>query len=279
MKIFSPAKINLFLIVTGRRTDGYHDIVSLMCGISLYDTIFLDVGGSCTTISCAHPDVPEDETNLVFKAVDVFQKASDRYDGVKITIEKKIPVAAGLGGGSSNAAAVLSGLNQFHGYPFSKDDLMAMGLPIGADVPFFLYNQPAIASGIGEKLTGCPGLQNLNVLLVFPGFGVATSQIYKSLNLRLTNCKKKLKQVLLNHLNFDPRYHLCNDLETIVASRYPVISAAKNTLLDLGAIGALMSGSGPTVLGLFSDFDRAKAASLTLSRNSKWRIYLADMLV
>ena len=279
MKILSPAKINLFLIVTERRTDGYHNIISLMCGIRLCDTVLLEVGSKRTTVSCAHPDVPEDESNLAFKAVNVFQKAHGRYAGVKITIEKEIPVAAGLGGGSSNAAAVLTGLNQFHGHPFSQDDLMSMGRSIGADVPFFLYNKPAIASGIGEKLTYCHGLQNLKVLLVFPGFGVATSQVYKSLNLGLTNCKKKLKQVLLNHRNFDPRYHLCNDLETIVASRYPVISAAKNRLLDLGAIGALMSGSGPTVFGLFSDLGRAEAASLTLSEQSKWRVYLADLLV
>jgi 4-diphosphocytidyl-2-C-methyl-D-erythritol kinase len=278
MKILSPAKINLFLIITDRRADGYHNLVSLMCGIRLYDTILLDVGSQSTTISCSHPDVPEDETNLALKAVDVFQKALGSYGGVKIIIEKKIPVAAGLGGGSSNAAAVLSGLNRFHGYPFSKDDLMGMGLSIGADVPFFIFNKPAIASGIGEKLTYCHGLQNLQVLLVFPGFGVSTAQVYKSLNLRLTKCKKKLKQVLLNRLNFDPRFHLCNDLETIVASRYPVISQAKETLLDLGAIGALMSGSGPTVFGLFSDLDRAKTASLTLLKYHKWRCYIADML-
>jgi len=279
MEILSPAKINLFLIVTERRADGYHNLVSLMCGIKLYDTISLDVGYHGTTISCAHPDVPEDESNLAYKAVNVFQKALGRYAGVKIIIEKQIPVAAGLGGGSSNAAAVLSGLNRYHGYPFSKDDLMAMGLSVGADVPFFLYNKPAIASGVGEKLTHCHGLQNLKVLLVFPGFGVSTAHVYKSLNLGLTKCKKKLKQVLLNHLNFDPRYHLCNDLETVVASRYPFISAAKETLLDLGATGALMSGSGPTVFGLFSDLERAKAASLTLSKHSKWRFYLADMLL
>lgn len=279
MKILSPAKINLFLMITGKRSDGYHDLVSLMCRIKLYDTVSLTFGSETTTVSCVHPSVPEDETNLAFKAVDIFQKALGSYDGVNIIIEKKIPVAAGLGGGSSNAATVLLGLNRHYEYPFSKDDLMEMALSIGADVPFFIYKKPAIASGVGEKLKDYHGLQKLKVLMVFPGFGVSTSQVYKSLNLGLTKCKKKLKKLLLNHLNFDPRYHLCNDLEPIVASRYPVISAAKETLLDLGAKGALMSGSGPTVFGLFSDLDKAKEASLTLLKHGKWRFYLADMLV
>ena len=279
MRILSPAKINLFLLITEKRSDGYHNLASLMCCIKLYDTVLLTFGSKSTTVSCAHPDVPEDETNLAFKAVDIFQKALGGYNGIKIIIEKKIPVAAGLGGGSSNAAAVLLGLNRHYGYPFPKDDLMKMGLSIGADVPFFIYKKPVIASGVGEKLKDYHGLQNLKVLLVFPGFGVSTPQVYKSLNLGLTKCKKKLKKFLLNHLNFDPRYHLCNDLEPIVATRYPVISSTKEALLDLGAIGALMSGSGPTVFGLFSDLDKAKEASLTLSKHGKWRFYLADMLV
>ncbi|UCD89303.1 MAG: 4-(cytidine 5'-diphospho)-2-C-methyl-D-erythritol kinase [Desulfobacterales bacterium] len=279
MKILSPAKINLFLMITGKRSDGYHDLVSLMCRIQLYDTVSLTFGSENTALSCVHPQVPEDETNLAFKALDIFQKALGNDENVKINIDKKIPVAAGLGGGSSNAAAVFLGLNRHYGYPFSKDELMEMGLLIGADVPFFIYKKPAIASGVGEKLKDYHGLQNLKVLLVFPGFGVSTSQVYKSLNLGLTKCKKKLKKFLLNHLNFDPRYHLCNDLEPIVASRYPVISEVKETLLDLGAIGARMSGSGPTVFGLFADLCKAKKASLTLSKHAKWRYYLSDMLL
>jgi 4-diphosphocytidyl-2-C-methyl-D-erythritol kinase len=279
MEIFSPAKINLFLIITDKRTDGYHNLVSLMCAVGLYDTVSLEFGSQNTSIACSHPDVPEDETNLAYKAVQIFQNNYGVYDGVDIVIEKKIPVAAGLGGGSSNAAAVLSGLNIFYGYPFSLENLMTMGLAIGADVPFFLYNKPAIASGVGEKLEYYHGLQHLKAILIFPGFGVSTPQVYKSLNLRLTKCKKKLKQVLLNDLKFDPRYHLCNDLERVVTPRYPVISAAKEALLDLGAIGALMSGSGPTVFGLFSDADRANAAGLTLLKQNKWQFYLADMLV
>jgi len=278
MKILSPAKINLFLQITGKRIDGYHDLVTLMCCIGLYDTISLVFGAKETTVSCVHPNVPEDETNLAFGAASLFLKTLNKNEGVKISIEKKIPVSAGLGGGSSNAAAVLLGLNRYYGYPFSRDELMSMGLSIGADVPFFIFRKPAIASGIGEKLEAYKGLKKLKILLVFPGFGVSTAEVYKSLNLGLTKCKKKLRYLLLNKQSFDPGYHLCNDLETVVASKHPGIFAAKEALMGQGALGALMTGSGPTVFGLFSDFDKAGKAGRTLSQNDKWQLYHADMI-
>lgn len=278
MKILSPAKINLFLQITGKRSDGYHDLVTLMCCIGLYDTVSLVFGVKETTVACVHPNVPEDETNLAFGAASLFLKTLNKNEGVKIFIEKKIPVSAGLGGGSSNAAAVLLGLNRYYGYPFSRDELMPMGLSIGADVPFFIFRKPAIASGIGEKLEAYQGLKKLKILLIFPGFGVSTAEVYKSLNLGLTKCKKKLRHLFLNNHSFDPRYHLCNDLETIVASKYPAIFAAKEALMCQGALGALMSGSGPTVFGLFSDFDKAGKAGRTLAQNDKWQIYHADMI-
>jgi len=143
MKILSPAKINLFLHVTGKRPDGYHDLVTIMCCVSLYDTISLTTHVKKTTVSCSNAEVPEDETNIAFKAADLFLNKLNRQEGVKIKIKKEIPVAAGLGGGSSDAAAVFLGLNRCYGYPFSLDDLMAMGTSIGADVPFFCSgNQP-----------------------------------------------------------------------------------------------------------------------------------------
>ncbi len=278
MKILSPAKINLFLQITGKRSDGYHDLVTLMCCIGLYDMVSLVFGAKETTVSCVHPNVPEDETNLAFGAASLFFKTLNKNEGVKISIEKKIPVSAGLGGGSSNAAAVLLGLNRYYGYPFSRDELMSMGLSIGADVPFFIFRKPAIASGIGEKLEAYDRLEKLKILLVFPGFGVSTVEVYKSLNLGLTKCKKKLRYLLLNKQSFDPGYHLCNDLETVVASKYPGIFAAKEALMGQGALGALMTGSGPTVFGLFSNFDKARKAGRTLSQNDKWELYHADMI-
>ncbi len=278
MKMLSPAKVNLFLQVVGKRPDGYHDLVSLMCCIELYDTVSLTFGLKATTISCAHPEVPEDETNLAYSAANCFFEKLKKNEGVAITIEKKIPVAAGLGGGSSNAASVLLGLNRHYNYPFSRDELMSLGLSIGADVPFFIFNQPALACGIGEKLEPYQLSEKLTFLLIYPGFGLATASVYKNLNLGLTKCKKKLSYTLLKMQGFDVRSHLCNDLETVVEPKYPDISAAKEALLSHGAIGALMSGSGPTVFGLFSDPEKAREASHALKQNHPWQIYLADMI-
>jgi 4-diphosphocytidyl-2-C-methyl-D-erythritol kinase len=278
MKIFSPAKINLFLQVLGKRPDGYHDLMSLMCCIGLYDTVSLTFGVKNITVSCHHPGVPEDDKNLAFGAAHLFLKTLNKNEGVKIVIQKQIPVAAGLGGGSSNAAAVLLGLNRYYGYPFSTEELMSMGLSIGADVPFFIFQKPAIATGIGEKLEAYQNLKNLKILLVFPDFSVSTADVYKKLNLGLTKCEKKLKSFLLNKQRFDPRYHLCNDLEAVTASTYPVIKTVKEALLSHGALGALMTGSGPTIFGLFSDSNAALKASQALFRIHKWETHLADMI-
>lgn len=278
MKIFSPAKINLFLQVLGKRPDGYHDLMSLMCCIGLYDTVSLTFGVKNITVSCHHPSVPEDDKNLAFGAAHLFFKTLNKNEGVKIFIQKQIPVAAGLGGGSSNAGAVFLGLNRYYGYPFSTEELMSMGLSIGADVPFFIFQKPAIASGIGEQLEAYQNLKNLKILLVFPDFSVATADVYKKLNLGLTKCEKKLKSFLLNTQRFDPRCHLCNDLEAVTASKYPVIKTIKAALLNHGALGALMTGSGPTIFGLFSDSNAASKASQALFRTHKWETHLADMI-
>ncbi|MDL1980742.1 MAG: 4-(cytidine 5'-diphospho)-2-C-methyl-D-erythritol kinase, partial [Deltaproteobacteria bacterium] len=187
--------------------------------------------------------------------------------------------AAGLGGGSSNAAFILLGLNQYYGCPFSRDELIAMGLSIGADVPFFIFQKPALASSIGEKLEAYQKLDPFKVLVIYPGISVSTSDIYKNLNLGLTKCKKKLRSFCFNEQNFEVDQHLCNDLETVTASRYPDIIEAKKALLYYGARGALMSGSGPAVFGLFSDSDKAQKAYHIISKNNKWELFRADMLI
>lgn len=278
MRILSPAKINLFLEITGKRPDGYHDLVSLMCCVGLYDTVSLTFGVKETSVFCSHPDVPEDETNLAFAAASFFFNTLKINDGVKISIEKKIPMAAGLGGGSSNAATVFLGLNRYYGYPFSPDKLISMGRSIGADVPFFIFRKPAIVSGMGDKLKAYQGLESFKILLVFPGFGISTAKVYKNLNLGLTKCKKKLRSFLLNKQSFDPSYHLCNDLEATAASMCPGIFTVKEALLRHGALGALMSGSGSTVFGLFSDSDKALKAKNGLAKNDKWQLYLVNMI-
>jgi 4-diphosphocytidyl-2-C-methyl-D-erythritol kinase len=278
MKIYSPAKINLFLHVIGKRPNGYHDIHSLMCGLTLYDTLTLDFQASKITVACKHPAVPEDETNIAYRAAECFFDALGNSGGVCIDIEKRIPVAAGLGGGSSNAASVLSGLNTHYGHPFSNRDLASLALTLGADVPFFIHQRPALATGIGEKLEFFKGIQPYPIVLIRPEIQVSTADVYNNLNLGLTNCEQKLRSLPLNR-GFNPLHHLCNDLETVTVSWYPEISDIKRVLLDQGALGSLMSGSGPTVFGIYSDSDRANKAYETLSTNQKWSCFIAQLLV
>jgi 4-diphosphocytidyl-2-C-methyl-D-erythritol kinase len=285
IKILSPAKINMFLHVTGRRPDGYHNLFTLMCPVGLYDEVSLETGPEALSVVCSDPDVPDDETNLAYRAARHFlqqlasQHSLPQHTGLKISIKKRIPVAAGLGGGSSNAAAVLHGINHLFGNPFSVRELMAIGLDIGADVPFFIFGQPAIATGIGETLQPFANLISYFVLIIYPGIGVSTAEVYKNLDLGLTNCEKKLKEVLLKHEAYDAAQHSCNDLESFTLSRYPEIRAAKKSLLKQGAVAALMSGSGSSVFGLFDDLQAAKNARLLLDETKTWQLFLTEMIV
>ena len=278
MKILSPAKINLFLQVTGKRPDGFHELFSLMCCLDLFDIIFLQFGGKKIEIESSNLQIPLDETNIAHKAATLFFKTLKTTDGVNIRIEKSIPVAAGLGGGSSNAASVLIGLNQHYGLPFSREELMSLGLRLGADVPFFLFQKPAFASGIGEKLEAYQGILPYHILLVNPGVEVHTAEVYRNLNLRLTKCKKIITKPFLKESGFDASLHLCNDLESVTIPKFPVIESLKKQLLKHGALGALMSGSGPTVFGLFSDFHPAEKARQAIARDRRLNAYLTDII-
>ncbi len=279
IQILSPAKINLFLHITGRRPDGYHTLISLMCCVSLYDIVRLSFEIPNISISCPHPQVPEDESNLAVRAADLFYRKLNLPAGVQIRIDKRIPVAAGLGGGSSNAAAVLLGLNLYYGDPLSQPELAALGLSIGADVPYFLLHKPAIVTGIGEFLEPYAGLLPLKVLLIYPGFGVSTAEIFKNINLGLTNHQKKFSLFSFKNKAFDIQRHLSNDLEAVASAKYPGIAAAKNELIRQGAVGCCMSGSGSCVFGLFNDPDKACRALDRVAEHTIWQCFLVDLLV
>lgn len=282
MKILSPAKINLFLHVRGKRPDGYHELFSLMCRINLLDEISLQIGeGHGVEISCAHPKVPVDSSNLACRAARLFQRELNSQYGVKIHLKKNIPVAAGLGGGSSNAASVLLALNIFHNHPFSTEELMKMGLELGADVPFFIFQKPAVATGIGEKLAAFEGSLPYRILLLYPGVEVSTAETYQNLNLGLTKDEKKPKSsnLKLKVKRFDPAQDLTNDLERVTVQKYPEIRLAKEKMLEFGAVGALMSGSGSTVFGLFDNAATAETAEQALKKdkaNKNWQLFLVD---
>lgn len=280
MKILSPAKINFFLHICGKRPDGYHELFSLMCRITLFDEIRLQIGkGKTIEIDCSHPDVPVDDTNLAHRAVSLFQSNHNSAQGVRIHLNKKIPVSAGLGGGSSNAASVLLALNTYYGHPFTRDRLMEMGLTLGADVPFFIFQKPAIATGIGEKLEAFEGGLPYHILLLNQRFNVSTAEVYQNLNFGLTNDQKKPTSNSLKQDRFNPARHLTNDLERVTIAKHPEIGLAKEKLLNLGAIGALMSGSGPTVFGLFDNAETAKSARQSLTADKDLKLFLVDPIL
>jgi len=280
VNILAPAKINLFLHVTGKRPDGYHDLFSLMCCVSLYDSVILNFDVADISVVCSHPLVPEDETNLAWRAAHLFLHQLQTDMGLEIILEKKIPVAAGLGGGSSDAAAVLLGLNQYYGNPFSEEELRALGLTLGADVPFFIFRKPAIAEGVGEKLKQFQQIKPLPVLLVHPKIHVSTTSVYDNFNLGLTKCKQRLKKHFFDNVHsFDMIQCLYKDLETVTVHRHTEVRKAQKALIHYGADGALMSGSGPTVFGLFTNNAKADEAKKELLKNSSWQVFHVDMLV
>jgi 4-diphosphocytidyl-2-C-methyl-D-erythritol kinase len=274
----APAKLNLFLKITGKRPDGYHDLVSLMCCIGLSDRVVLRPGAAAITVVCDYPGVPTDRTNLAARAAELFHSRYSTDERVAIEIEKKIPVGAGLGGGSSNAAAVLVGLNDYYNRPFSPDELIRMGTTLGADVPFFLFGRPALAQGIGERLTAFEGLARQPVVVIYPGFSISTADTYKKLNLGLTKCENKLKSFSLMQTGFSWARHLCNDLETVVIPRNPEIATVKKKLLENGAVGALMAGSGSSVFGIFEDPRTAQRAGDALVTRYGDGVFVTDLL-
>ncbi|MBW1740898.1 MAG: 4-(cytidine 5'-diphospho)-2-C-methyl-D-erythritol kinase [Deltaproteobacteria bacterium] len=275
----SPAKINLFLKVVGKRPNGYHEIITLLSRVGLFDTVVLTFDQPSISVDCSHPRVPQDSTNLAHRAASLFFEALSKHDGIAIFIDKVIPVAAGLGGGSSNAAAVLMGLNQHYGLPFTKRELMDIGVKVGADVPFFLFGHAAVARGIGDDLEAYEDLPPLSVVLVCPKFEVSTAWVYKNLNLRLTNCEKNFRNHKFEEGFSKVKDLLCNDLEQVTIRKFPEIKTIKKALLNLGAESALMSGSGPSVFGLFRDTQQAKKAIQAIRHQGRWNAFLAALLL
>ncbi|MCF8067823.1 MAG: 4-(cytidine 5'-diphospho)-2-C-methyl-D-erythritol kinase [Desulfobacterales bacterium] len=279
MELISPAKINLFLYICGKRPDGYHDLYTLMTCIGLHDKVTMRFGGDEIRVICNSPDVPDGSTNLAWKAAALFFEVLGQKEGVNITIDKSIPVGAGLGGGSSNAATVLLGLNRHFGGPFSKGDLKKMALSIGSDVPFFIFQKPAIATGVGEQLEFYEKLVPKTLLIIFPGKSVSTAAVYSRYNLALTKEKKDNKSLQFKSVSFDAERHLHNDLEDVTVSMVPEVFAARTALVRHGADGALMSGSGTSVFGVFSDEEKACSAKKSLTTEKSWQVYMTQIVV
>jgi len=283
IELAAPAKVNLCLRVTGRRPDGYHDLVTLMQKIDLHDLISIELTDHPSIILTSdREDIPTDHSNFVVKAASAFLRACDRKNdtGLKITLTKRIPSAAGLGGGSSDGAVVLNGLNMLFDRALAERELIQIGRTLGADFGFFISDfSAAIGTGIGDTLREFTAVDQFHYLLVNPGISVKTAWVYD--NYRLTNTHDKF--ILCGSQNsenvkFTPD-HLHNDLEQVTIPRYPVIDTIKNHLIGVGASGALMSGSGPTVFGLFKDTHEAEAAYASTIERFKpqkgYRVFLA----
>ena len=267
----APAKINLNLHVIGRREDGYHELSTRLQKLDFYDWLELELNDSGRIeMLCDSDEMGADHTNLAVRAAHQFFQCCTEHKshGLTIQLSKQIPVAAGLGGGSSDGAAVLKGLNELLGFPLTEQELIECGRGLGADFAFFISAHPAaVATGIGERLAPVDSVDQYHYLLVNPGVKVETRWVYE--NYRLT--KKADKFIFAGSLNTDKQEFtpaaLHNDLEAVTIAGHPVVAQLKDLLMEEGAVGALMSGSGPTVFGLFNDEPSAEAAASSLSRH------------
>jgi 4-diphosphocytidyl-2-C-methyl-D-erythritol kinase len=271
MKFCSPAKINLNLEVRQQRPDGYHEIQTLMQRIDLADEIEIDREREGISLSVEGEETPSGPENLAYRAAQFFFRETKIAGGVRIRLRKRIPVAAGLGGGSSNAATVLMGLKELFGAKIEDSLLMAWGAGIGADVPFFIFKKPAWAGGKGEKLEAAKLPADLWFLLLVPPFRISTAWAYAAYD-RLGVDKPGTfweQRSFAEVANLSPVLH--NDLERASIGRFPEIGEMKEKLREQGAAGALMSGSGPVVFGLFGDPSGMKRAEERLSLPAGWR--------
>lgn len=273
----APAKVNYLLDVIRRRPDGYHDLRMVMQRVNLCDEITITLTDSPgITVTCGKDGVPDGPGNIAWKAANTLLELADGSHGAEISITKNIPVAAGLGGGSSDAASVLMGMNELLRLGLSDQRLMEIGVTLGADVPFFIFKRTALAEGIGEALTVMPEMPTAWVLLVNPGVHVSTAWVYK--NLQLTNRGRLAKLPSLYGSVKDVCSIFANDLESVTIPAFPVIAEIKDSMLRQGALGAMMSGSGPTVFGLYQDRETAELARAAITSDTDWFAAVVETL-
>ncbi len=273
----APAKINLCLHVLGKRPDGYHDLSMVMQRVSLFDHVEISLTRKKEVrVLCPGVELPPGDENIAGRAARRMLELAEVERGALVTIDKRIPVAAGLGGGSSDAAAVFLGLNDMLALGLSRQRLMEEGARLGADVPFFIFGDPARATGIGDCLEKIDGLPAVWYVLVNPGVAVSTAWVYQ--NLRLTSSGDGIKLPGFPRTTKELSAFLHNDLEAVTAGRFPVINEIREKLISLGAVGSLMSGSGPTVFGVFEVEAAARQAAEVLRAEAGWRVFVVHSL-
>jgi 4-diphosphocytidyl-2-C-methyl-D-erythritol kinase len=264
----SPCKVNLILNILGQRADGFHELETVMQPVNLCDELTFERAGAGLQLTCSHPELPCDSKNLVHRAATAFLAAAKISDGVRIHLQKNLPLAGGIGGGSANAAVTFSALNELFGQPLPLKKLHELAAALGSDVPFFLYDQPALATGRGEKvqaLENFPALKGKAFFLVHPGFGISTPWSYQNLARfpKDQNGTPGRAQKLVSHLQTGDLKtaagEFYNSLEAPAFDKFPVLSLYQEFLRENGALVSLMSGSGSTTFAIAENLAAAEA--------------------
>lgn len=276
----AKAKINLTLDAIGKRENGYHDLRMIMQTVNLHDTISIKKTKTPgIKLSTNLHWLPKDERNIAYKAAALFLEESGINVGVYINVYKRIPVAAGLAGGSTDAAAVLVGMNKLFATGYSKKQLMEMGVKLGADVPFCIMRGTVLAEGIGEILTPLPALPYTYVVLAKPNISVSTASVYGGLRVDEIAGHPQTDEVVQAIKDQDIAFvidHMANVLEEVTIKMHPEIEAIKKDMLQFGAKGSMMSGSGPTVFGIFEDKEKALEAVAYFRANGLREVHLTS---
>jgi 4-diphosphocytidyl-2-C-methyl-D-erythritol kinase len=266
VELNSPCKVNLILNILGKRPDGFHELETVMQPVPIFDRLSFEKGGSDVALTCNNPELPTDSGNLVFRAAELFRETAKIKDGVRIHLEKRIPLAAGLGGGSGNAAITLVGLNEIFGSPFSPADLDSLARLLGSDVPFFLQDRPALGVGRGEQVKSLepfPALRGKSLILIHPGFGVSTAWAYKNLpkypaasNGTAGRAARLAANLSTSLAAAAPDFY--NSLEAPVLEKFPLLAIFQEFLRVNGASVVLMSGSGSTTFAIAESPNKAE---------------------
>ena len=256
----AAAKINLAIDVLRKRPDGYHDVSMIMQSVALYDTITVRALKGDIRITSNTGRIPTDKENIVYKAAEYLKIKYSVKEGVLINIDKTIPIAAGLAGGSADAALTLKLLNKAWKLRLSKNEILEAGKKLGSDVPFCIQGGTALAEGLGEKLTPLTGIPDCLILLAKPAVSISTKEVYEGIILEDIKERPDIKGMIknINERNLEGiAANMCNVLETVTIKKCPQIEELKEKLVEYGALGSIMSGSGPTVFGVFKDTETA----------------------
>ncbi len=282
LSLRSYAKVNLYLEVLGKRPDGYHEVETVLQSIDLFDSLELELVGEGIEVTCDNPSVPQGELNLTYKAAAEFIGRIEEKLGVRITIQKAIPVGGGLGGGSSNAASVLLGLNGLTGGRLSSEELVDLGRLVGSDVPFFLSGGTAVARGRGDLLDRPLPTPALWLVIIYPNFSISTQWAYLELNSQsqqgdrrfsLTDRERSANMMVEYIRRGDVSgivSSLRNSFEEVVFRRYPELGSIKEDLTSFGALGALLSGTGSSLFGICEREEQAQRASQHFANSGYW---------